>query len=210
MVSFTDFIRTLERLGLSDVILPFILIFTIVFAVMQKAQILGENRKFHAAIALVLALSVIIPHVTNSYPDSRYDVVEIINTSLPNVSIIAVAVVAVMILLGLLGVDYFKDIKQASMFAFSLWAFALVVVLYIFGSAAGWGWTIPNWLGFLKDPDTQALLIIILVFGALIAYITRPAKDESKKKSFFENWSNAMAGFMGETPGERSGGGQGQ
>ena len=60
--SFTDFVQTLEDMGVSDVLLPFVLIFTIVFGVLQKTDIFGQNKKnFNAIIALVVALSVVIP-----------------------------------------------------------------------------------------------------------------------------------------------------
>jgi len=51
-----------------------ILIFTIIYAALYKSKILGEDRKnFNVIIALVVALSVIIPHVLGTYP-AGYDI----------------------------------------------------------------------------------------------------------------------------------------
>jgi hypothetical protein len=87
---FGQWISNLEQLGLLDVLLPFLLIFTITFAVLQKSRILGEDSKrFNTIVSLVLALAVVIPHVTN--PGGPADVVVIINAALPNVSLLMIA-----------------------------------------------------------------------------------------------------------------------
>ena len=183
MVNFEDFIISLERIGVADVLLPFILIFTVVFAVAAKLPIFeGEDKKkFRVMIALVMGLGVVIPHVTNTYP-SNYDIVNIINQSLPNVSVIVIAIVCGLILLGTFGIKFNPDDK--SIFSTVLWVVAVGIIVYIFGSSAGWGWEIPNWLGFLNDPDTQAFLIIAVVFWAVLSFITGEKKkpgDEGYK-----------------------------
>ena len=43
--SLENTIYTLERIGVADVILPFVIIFTIVFAALQKSKILGQESK---------------------------------------------------------------------------------------------------------------------------------------------------------------------
>jgi len=103
-----DLIRGLEVLervgGLTDLLLPFVLIFTIIFAILQKTDILGKGKKnLNVALALVISLMVVIPHILQYYPDPQYDPVVIINSAIPNVSIIIVAVVMILLLIGLLG-----------------------------------------------------------------------------------------------------------
>ena len=44
---FQDFFESLERVGFMDFLLPFLLIFTILFAVLDKTKILGEGRKIY-------------------------------------------------------------------------------------------------------------------------------------------------------------------
>ncbi|GAG35226.1 unnamed protein product, partial [marine sediment metagenome] len=57
-----EFIRVLESWGLTDVLLPFLLIFVVMFAILQKTRILGEDKKrFNMVIALVIGLMVVIP-----------------------------------------------------------------------------------------------------------------------------------------------------
>ena len=99
------FIEAMERQGFVDVVLPFLLIFTIMFAVLQKTQVLGEKKKnFNVVIALVSSLLVVIPHVTNRYPVGS-DPIIIINNAIPQVSLVLVAIVFLLILIGVFGQD---------------------------------------------------------------------------------------------------------
>ena len=175
MVSFQDLIFRLEALGFADVLLPFILIFTVIFAIMQKTEVLGKGKKnFNVAIAFVIALGVIIPHVLGTYPPNG-DVVEIINQALPNVSIVIIGVLMVMLILGIFGKTWPEHNKISS----GVLILAIAVVAYIFGLAADWWTYLPTWLYWLNNPDTQALLILILVFGIIVAYITKEDDDSS-------------------------------
>ena len=43
--NFVELFRTLEGYGLTDALLPFLLIFTILFAMLQKTKFLEQERK---------------------------------------------------------------------------------------------------------------------------------------------------------------------
>ena len=90
--NFVNVFEELNNLGVMDSLLPFLLIFTIVFAVLEKTKIIGEGKKqFNVIIALVISLMVVIPHVTGNYPPGQ-DAVQTINNALPNVSVVIIAV----------------------------------------------------------------------------------------------------------------------
>lgn len=169
MVTYIEFFKLLESYGLTDALLPFLLIFTIVFAVLQKTNILGAGRKnFNVIIALVLSLTAVIPHVTDTYPEG-YDVIKILNTALPQVSIIAVAAIMLMLLIGLFGAES-KWMGGSLSGWMAILSFIIIVV--IFGGAAGW-WADLSELFSWWDEDTTALVVILLVFGVIIWYVTR-------------------------------------
>ncbi|MBD3249357.1 hypothetical protein GF336_04900 [Candidatus Woesearchaeota archaeon] len=173
MVNFQDFIRTLEHMGIADVLLPFLLIFTIVFAVLQKSELLGEDKKnFNVVISLVIGLSVIIPHVIR--PGGEADVIPIINQALPQISLIAVAFIMVLLLVGLFGVEW-KGNSISGIFAL----ISAIAVLVIFGGAAGW-WEDPYWLYDIFGEETISVVIMILVFGLIIWFITSEKKEGGK------------------------------
>ena len=102
----SGFIEALESWGIADVLLPFILVFAIVYAVLDKVKIFGdEKRNINMVIALVVGLSVVIPHVLDSYPPGA-DVVDMINIILPQVSLVAIAFIMVLVLVGVFGGEW--------------------------------------------------------------------------------------------------------
>ncbi|MBW2997514.1 hypothetical protein KY349_04205 [Candidatus Woesearchaeota archaeon] len=180
---FRNIFYRLEYWGLSDVILPFILVFTIVFAIMQRVKPLGSeegrNKPFNVVISLVMALAVVIPHVLGYYPADA-DIVNIINNALPQVSIVLVAILMVLLIVGLFGGRAEWGGKLSGWVAF----FAFIIVIYIFGRAAGWFYYLPNWLYWLDNPDTQAMLIVVAIFAIIIWYITKEPKKDNAETGF--------------------------
>src|SRR3989338_10198213 len=98
-----EFIRILESWGLTDVLLPFMIFFVIIFAVLQKTRVLGDDkRRFNAIISFAIAMLVVVPHVLGKYPPGA-DVIDIMNEAIPNVSIIVIAIIMLLIIVGVLG-----------------------------------------------------------------------------------------------------------
>ena len=155
--------------GILDSLLPFMLIFVMVFAVLQKTKIIGEGkRQFNTIVAVVMGLMVVIPHVTGTYPPGK-DVVEIINTALPQVSLLVVVLLSALLLIGVFapGVMFGGTILGV-VFGF----ISLAAVVYIFGDAAG-VWKATGMFSFLGDPDTQAIVIVISVFALIIWFYNK-------------------------------------
>jgi hypothetical protein len=170
MLSFTEVFQRLDAMGLTDVLLPFALIFSVIFAILSTIGIF-KQKNINVIVALVIALLVVVPHVTGGYPAGK-DVVEIINTAIPNVSVIIIAVLMFLILLGVFGVPI--DITKSDWIGPIVGLLSLGAVIYIFGNSAGWfgGGSYPSWLGFLNNSDTVSVLLVILMFVGIIAFIT--------------------------------------
>jgi hypothetical protein len=181
-MEFVEFFRQLESLGLTDALLPFLLLFTILFAVLQKSKLLGKDkRNFNIIVATTISLMVVIPHVTGSYPPNK-DAIELINSVLPQVSIIIVAVLMALLLIGVFG-------GSANWMGGSLsgWIAILAfgIIIYIFGAEANIWANLPqkfSWWG----TDTSSLVIIILVFAVIIWYITKEPSASDKAAGFSE------------------------
>ena len=204
MAVFEDAIRSFESLGALDVILPFLLMFVILFAALQKTEILGkgkEGKKYNVVIALVIALLIIIPHVvygTADFTDGKLggalfgmpDVVEIINNSLPSISIWIVAVLMVMLMIGIFAPPNWEAFPFKS---WILWG-SVIVVGYIFGNSAGLFKDLPGPLRFINTPENQAGLLIILIFGIIIYFIVHEPDNpdkrrEDRKKDWAKFWT---------------------
>lgn len=189
MASFVTVFQRLEALGLTDVLLPFILIFSVVFAILSAVNIL-KQRNINIIVALSIALLVVVPHVTGSYPAGS-DVVEIINSSIPNVMAVVIAVVMMMILIGVFGVRFkLKESPLGGIIAIA----ALIGIILIFGSSAGWFGRSGSFSGifsFLNDSDTVMVILVLLIFGLIVAFITHEPPDPNNKfdpGEFLKTW----------------------
>ncbi|MGM5481035.1 MAG: hypothetical protein ACQESE_01350 [Nanobdellota archaeon] len=188
-------IHSLQQWGVIDVILPFILIFTIVFAVLEKIQLLskdeGQNRKYSTIIAIVMAFAVVVPHVTGGYYYG-FDAVEVINQALPQVGLLLVAIVMMLLTIGLWIGKTPSGAKGAGVW-FTMISAGIVIAIFV--ASIGW-WRAPYWLMRLLNSDIIALVIAILVFGLVIKWISSPEKKkESKDKtSAVKNFTEFLKG----------------
>ena len=176
--AFRDFGRALERVGVVDVLLPFLLIFTIVFAVLEKSRILGEERRnMNSAIAIIFALIIVIPHITGNLP-AGFDPVLIINAALPAVGLVVVGIVSLMILIGVFAHDkVYLGMAMPGWIGF----FSVVAIIIIFGSASGF--FASGFDDFLEDTfgsDALAIFIMLVVFGVIIAFVTGGEGERDK------------------------------
>lgn len=190
MSMFEQWIMTLENLGLLDVLLPFLLIFTITFAVLQKSKILGEDsHRFNVIVSFVMAMAAIIPHVIGIGPD----VVVVINRALPNVSILMIASMMVLLLIGVFGKDV--NIAGSNLEGFVV-LFAIIAVAYTFMVSSGLLAQPPGWLSWIVDPQTRTMLVSILVFGIIVWFITKEEKPMEKRKSVQDTIKDLFGGTI--------------
>ena len=169
-------------------ILVFLLIFTVIFAVLQKSKIFGEAKKnFNVIVALVISLIVIIPHFAGVYNRIGYDPVDIVNASLPSISVVMIAAIMLLLLVGLFG-------AEARWFGTSIsgWIaiISVFIVAYVFGGAAGW-WVSPSQMFSWWDSETTSMILILLVFGIIIWYITK----EPGEGHVLHNFGDAFKGI---------------
>lgn len=157
---FTKLMVDLESYGLRTVLLPFLLVFAIVYAILEKIKIF-DKKGVNVVIAFVMGFFV----ATNTV------VVEIIGRSLPNVSVVLIAILCIILVIGIFG--FRLDLTQSH--AGGLIAIlAFVVVGYIFARSANWGVPgLPPPFNILDDPGVRPIIIVGAIFFILIWYITK-------------------------------------
>jgi hypothetical protein len=181
LFDFQSTIRILEGWGLMDVLLPFLLMFVIVFAILQKTNILGKTKKnFNVMVALIVALMVVIPHVLGTYP-AGFDVVDIMNMVVPQISLIIVAILMLLLLLGLFG---------GASIPGAVAAIAGLVVLFIFLGTTEWLYGL-DWLYDFFGAEVISFIIVILIFGLIIWFITSEPK-EVRTAQKARNWISQL------------------
>ncbi|MBW2987520.1 hypothetical protein KY336_03120 [Candidatus Woesearchaeota archaeon] len=221
MASFADAIMRLNEIGVYDVVLPFILIFVIIFAGLQKTRVLGtETRNGHKygkknlnlVIAVCIAGMSVIPHVVSNDGNltngklggalaGMPNVVEIMNHSLPSVSVWIVGILMLLLILGLFGSKF--ELMSTPLATWVTGA-AVIIIGYIFLASAGYVRQLPRSLQFLSDPSNQAVLIIILVFAIVIWFVVRepPATRPTKFEESLNKWWGVPSNPRAPPPGE--------
>ena len=173
----------LDDLGFFDVVLPFLLVFTIVFAVLEKTKILGVDddkktkKNLNAIVAFSIALFVVITK----------QVVVTLRSSLPQIALVLIVIVSLLLLVGSFFTtkefDYFADSKAWKGF---LSIVILVGVLLIFLGAVetegGDSFLRITWDWISENIGTGAGAVsTIIIVGALVAaiiFIVREPKKE--------------------------------
>ncbi len=145
-----EVVELLARIGVWDVIVPFILVFTILFAILERTKVLGKDKKrFNAMIAFVIGFFVI----------ALTDVLQAINVLSQYMTVLIVAGLLLMVMLSLLGV---KDLHKSNLLK---WA----VLLLVFGG----GLYVMGWLDWIDaaavnrwiaSPVTALIIFLILLW----------------------------------------------
>ena len=162
-------VNFLKDFGFFDVVLPFLLVFTIVFAILEKTMILGkENEKPKKNLDAMVAFSVALFVVAAS------NVVAVLQQSLPMVTLVLIIIVCFMLLMGSFmgtGEFSFNNYKYTKYF---LVFFILVGLSLIFlGSIessngdswlrVAWDYIQENWFTGPAFSGIIFLIIIVLV-----------------------------------------------
>src|SRR3989338_3053673 len=152
-----QFARMLDQWNI-QVVLIFLLIFVIIYAILQKTRVLGEGKKnLNIMVAVIVGLLVVIPHVTGRFPPNA-DPVIIIGDALPSISIVLVAIIFLLIMIGVFGQEkIFLGMSMPGWIAF----FSFAVIVIVFGGAAGW------WSGYFGDTleqflGTESIAVVII------------------------------------------------
>ncbi|HIH15770.1 MAG: hypothetical protein QT08_C0014G0041 [archaeon GW2011_AR17] len=184
--NFQDFLAGLEDIGFYEVALPFLLVFTITFAILQKIKIFGPTGKnFNAVIAVVMAFLVVRTSA----------IVEVMNLFLPQISMISIIIVTTLLLIGIL------LNKENTSFTGALGGIGILltlagVVFAFITSSGALGWEIPSWLNF--SSGDWNFIIGLGIFFLFFMYIT--SESDKDKKNPLWNWIKELPGDIGGKP----------
>ncbi|MBI2125446.1 hypothetical protein HYV87_00155 [Candidatus Woesearchaeota archaeon] len=177
--AFRGMIGFLNKIGVYDVILPFLLVFTIIFAILEKTKIFGTEKidgkemtkkNIDAMVAFVIAFLVI----------ASTRLVGIINEVMANVVLLVILGVCFLLLVGV----FFAGDKEFSLEKFPTWQNIFMVLMFIgivviFLNALGWLHYLEilfeNW-----NAEWASSIIFIVIIIGFIAWITRTPKEDSK------------------------------
>ena len=176
--------------GLFDVVLPFLLVFTIVFAILEKTRILGvlktkegeiPNKNLNAMVACVMGVLVV----------GTVHVVGFINKALPNIMLVIIIAFGYLLMLGIfLKTEEFNfsDKHKGWYRAFMIIMFIAVIAIsanaIIINEAgntaleAALSFLIDNWDGAVV---TSIIFLVVMLYA--IKYITKDGSSSKKEDS---------------------------
>ena len=174
-------ITFLDNFGLFDVVLPFLLVFTIIYAILEKSKILGTEetdgktvprRNVNSMVAFVVALFVVVTK----------EIVTAIQVSLPQIALLVIVLISFMMLAGTLtsGKDpfSFEDKKGWKIF---LMLTLFIAILAIFLNSIDW---LDPILDYIEDSWDQTFIVSLIFMGIIIGvifYVVRPTNNKGKE-----------------------------
>lgn len=180
MSGFRDAISVFENLGIYDVVLPFLLVFTIVFAILEKTKILGiekiggheyPKKNLNSMVAFVAALLVV----------ASSQLVAAINESMANVVLLLLLSVLFLMLIG----SFYKEGESVALekgwrllFMIIMFVGIVFIFLHAIKDESGVSWL--GWLWYQVSQNwgsnfvTSIVFVIVLVIAIL--YVTWGAK----------------------------------
>jgi hypothetical protein len=184
-----DTIGFLATLGVYDVVLPFVLVFVLMFAFLEKTKVLGLEvvKSGDKEIAYTRKnLNAMVAFTTAFFVIASSELVRVLSEVVANTMILVVTGTMFMLALGIthtgkgefdLGSKGMKPYKQIFL------ALNAIGILLIMLNALGWldasyAWLVGNW-----NSAYGMTLIMILVFAGFIYWVTKSSPNPDKNKS---------------------------
>lgn len=166
-----------ESYGIFDTLLPFLLIFAIVFGILTYLRIFGDKKGIHVILALVIGFMAIRTPFFNEFYKEVF----------PRLGIGVVILLIIMILIGL-----FVEKEYRRYWAWGLSAIGFIIALVILVQTFGYlGWT--GLYGYFGGETVGWIIGAVLLLGIIIAIATsgsekpgNPVKDAIG--SIFKGW----------------------
>jgi len=167
-----------ERLGIYDVVLPFLLVFTVIFAILERTKIFGtekiEGKEFtrknlNAMAAFVIALLVV----------ASSQIVSTINKGLAKVVLLLMVLISFLLLIGTF---FGKDEEVKLTGGWRTWGMGAVGVGILLIFANELGWLEPAWdymTGGWNNSIVGSIILILLIV-IFMAYVTAAPKKEKE------------------------------
>ncbi|GEM_PF-1555367 len=174
--NFKDFVDFLVASGTYTYFLPFVLIFAIFFAILEKTQIFGATQRgVNVIVSLVAGLLILV----------QPGIVDTINNFLPRVSLIMVVILVSLLIISMVAGNKFRGVR-----GWALGAAIICIGIAIFIALS------PGQI--LSSDDKEMLLRIGIPLGMVIAVIAVAmgvgGGGTSGPRTFLEELATAFGG----------------
>lgn len=165
MVDIATILNQWEAYGVFDYLLPFLLIFALVYGILDKIKVTGENRGVHAVIAVVVGLLALRMQILQDF----------FRTVFPRLGVGLAVLLVIVILAGL----FMGENKKQWYWGFGAVGvvIAIIIITQSFSdiNGLGGGGTWDNYAGLIIG----AVLVLALV---ILVAVSGGSKSEEKAK----------------------------
>ncbi|NCN98693.1 hypothetical protein COU62_00370 [Candidatus Pacearchaeota archaeon CG10_big_fil_rev_8_21_14_0_10_35_219] len=155
-----------------ELVLPFLLIFVVVFGILQKTKIFGDNKKqIDALVALVLGLIVV----------AFANAVNIILNLVPFMAIGVVIILIFMIMYGMLFKEGDFDMNKWLKFGIGT-VIMIALIIAVLVVTGGWDYIVELFYGKASGDLVANVVMVVIVMVALVLVVVPFGKKKEKKK----------------------------
>jgi len=175
----------LGKLGVYDVLLPFLLVFTLMFAFLEKSKVLGievitdKAGKEHKYTRK--NLNAIVAFTVGFFVIASSQLVRIISEVMANTIILVVAGLSFMLVIGVYhtGDD---ELNVGDKWKKYLWPISGLAIVLIFFNALGWLDSLYQFIIKAGSTTWFATIVFLLIFIGLIFWITSSKNPDVGEK----------------------------
>ena len=183
MSVFGDSILFLNKIGIYDVVLPFLLVFTIVFAILEKTKILGTEKGKDNAEYTKKNLNSMVAFVMAFFVIASSQLVAVINKTMSQVFILLLLIICFLMLAG----SFHAQTKEGffldkGFYKNTFMVIVFVSIVLIFLNALGWLQVVYDFLKDKWNTDYVAAIILMAVIVGFMFWIMQDPKDKTEAK----------------------------
>ena len=168
-----------EDIGIYDVVLPFLLTFTLTFAILEKTRIYGMEKDEKGEMVTRKNLNSMTAFVVAFFVVGSAQVVKVMNETLSYIILLLLLSIGFMLLVGSFhSGDKEFVLKKPWNTIFMVIMFIGIVLIFLY--SLGWLQVIYDWIGSNWSSNTVSGLILVVLIILFMLYVT---KDKSSKNN---------------------------
>ncbi len=172
----------LTKIGIYDVVLPFLLVFTIILAILEKTRVFGTET-IEGKEVTKKGLNAMVAFAMSFFVVASSQIVEVITDVSAQVVVLLLSIIFFLVLIG----TFFKKEEQTALegkwrtFFMAILFLAIVLIFLNAIKTDGTTW-LEYIIGFFTEYASSAAVASILLIAFIILFIVWITKEPPKKK----------------------------
>lgn len=171
----------LSRIGIFEVVLPFMLVFTIVFAILEKTRVFGTEKIGGKDVSRKSQNSM-VAFVVGFFVIASTQLVGVINQVMSQMVLLLLLSISFLILVGALQGEQTTSFALTGPYKYLFEGLMFVGIILIFMNALGWLQKTFDFLERNWNNDWVMSLFLVIIVVVIMAYVTGGIKTPTKKK----------------------------